>query len=106
MVIRGLTCDRALSPWVLWCGILLPLYTLVLILWGGSCFWVCFVASFSPSFPVGCCFVIRGSFVVVRLLENGIFAKCTSHRHVKKRALRIGVPTAVAACIGASINQM
>lgn len=34
MVIRGLTCDGAISPWVLWCVILLSLLTVGLIMEG------------------------------------------------------------------------
>ena len=73
----GLARNWALLLWVQWCVILLSLLTVGLVLEGGL-LWVCFAASFSSSFPVGCYLVIRGRFVV-RLLESGVFAKCTWH---------------------------
>jgi len=55
---------------------------------GRSCCGCVLWHSVSSSFPVHCCLVIRGIFV--RLLEKEVLVKCTSHRYVKKRALRIG----------------
>jgi len=76
VVIRGLTCVWGLSPWLLWCVILLSLLAVGLVLQGPALgvLW----HSFSSSFPVHCCLVIRGRYVM-GLLENGVFAKCTSH---------------------------
>jgi hypothetical protein len=61
---------------------------------------------FSTSFPVHNCLVIRGRYVLVRLLENGVLANRTSHGYGKMRALRMRGPTVVADCTGPSINQM